>query len=126
MNILRKERAEYPWLSQYLSSYALHGLVIASEEDSRIIPQRINYFPTFFTKKAEEYSEVLLLDSRGRKLARVGEIHYPAKSVTWWRRNPKPYTVFNPNETAEEAISRTETRHCVWYILDVNFRVLYV
>ena len=43
MNILRKERASYPWLSQYLSSYALHGLVIASEEDSRIIPQRINY-----------------------------------------------------------------------------------
>ena len=126
MDILHKERAEYPWLSQYLSFYALHGLEIAKEEDSRILPKRINYFPTFFTKKADEYSEVLLLDAKGKKLARVGEIHYPPKPVTWWRRNPKSHTVFNPNETAEEAIVRTGTRHEVWYVLDVNFRMLYL
>ena len=123
------EKMKYPWLAKHLSPEAILKLEIIMIPNRNIRLKRVNYLTMFSGFKwglEDDYSEVLLLDVDGEKLGRVGEIHYPAKPVAWWRRNPKPYTVFNPNETAEEAINRLGIKKQVWYVLDVTLQKLYL
>ncbi|MFA5831770.1 MAG: hypothetical protein WC878_08160 [Candidatus Paceibacterota bacterium] len=129
MCVLNTEKLKYPWLAKYLSKEALSELTIVMIPNRNVRLERVNYLTAMFgfiRGLENDYSEVLLLDAEGEKLGRVGEIHYPPKSAAWWKRRRKPYMIFNPNETAEEAIRRLGIKKQVWYILDVTLRKLYL
>ena len=123
------EKMNYPWLAKHLSPEAILKLEIIMIPNRNICLKRVNYLTMssgFKWGLEDDYAEVLLLDADGEKLGRVGEIYHPPKPITWWRRNPKPYMIFNPNETVAEAIKRLGIRGKVRYVLDVTLRKLYL
>jgi len=127
MSVFNTELEQYPWLSKYLSTEELSLLKIDGFLHQFLPLKRMNFLSLvseFIWSLEDDYAKVLLLDKDGELVTRVGEIPYPAKPVTWWRKDPKPYMVFNPDETIGEAITRTLGKE-VSYILDVSLQKLY-
>ncbi len=75
---------------------------------------------------AKIWSTILLLDENGDTLGTVGEKIHPAKPVRWYRQKPVSYKIFDPSETAAEAITRVGVEKQVKYLLDVDTRTLYL
>jgi len=69
------------------------------------------------------WSEILLVDEQGEKIARVG-LTESEPPPTWSWLKLKPRTTFSPNETVLEAVRRVKKK--VRYVIDKGTKTLWI
>ncbi len=115
--------AEFPWLHKYLPKEIAY--IKVQRADLNLCRRNLNKVTIMVSllPPVDVYWEkIFLLSFDGQKLGEVGQIKYPPKPKTFWRRNPKPFVKFNKEETIEAVLYRLGTRASeVHFVLSIDW-----